>query len=113
MGVFGLGTLGALLWLLPASVASSNLVFDDEGIEVLSLWRRRRYLRYRDITKVRWSISGGYVLRASTGVSLFVSEALGGGLTLARYVLTHLPQTAVVSPRARKHLVAWAASDAQ
>lgn len=90
-----------------------HVLFDHEGIEAVSPWRKRRRIAYRDLVRIRRSfLSEGFVLQSATGVVVSVPDTFSGGITFAHLVLQHLPSTAAVSASARRKLVARAADEA-
>jgi hypothetical protein len=90
----------------------NHLRFDQHGIEAISFWRKRRSLPYRDLIGVRRKFTNdGFVLRGSNGVTLSISDSVGGWVTLANQILQHLPDGAKVSKAARRTLSTWAAAD--
>jgi hypothetical protein len=111
--VLGVLIFGILIMPFSIGALGRHFLFDDEGIEVISAWRRRRFLRYREIVRVRRTIGEGYVLRTSKGVRIHVPDNLSGGLTLAAKIAKHMPEGASVTRAARAKLAACAASEAE
>ena len=114
MFVSGLVILALILPITPLFLGAYGkfFLFDHEGIEAVTPWRKRRRISYRDIVRIRRRFLGeGFVLRAANGVVLRVPDAFSGGITLAYLILQHLPTTAAVSASARRKLTAWAADE--
>jgi hypothetical protein len=112
--IIGMLTIGLLSVPLFISPSGRHFLFDDEGIEVISPWRRRRFLAYREIVRVRRTFEHeGFVLRTVNGMAVHIPDNLSGGITLAAKVLKHLPEGAKVSRAARAKLLASSVIDAE
>ena len=110
----GLALVGLLIAPFFISSSGRHLLFDDEGVEVVSPWRGRRSFRYREITRIRRTFEHeGYIVRTAKGDVIHVPDHLSGGITLAAKLLKHLPEGARVSKAARAKLLACSVIEAE
>lgn len=112
--VLGMLLVGLMITPFFLGPAGRHFLFDDESIEVVSAWRRRRTIRYREIVRIRRSLENeGYVVRTSKGARLYIPDHLSGGITLAAKISQHVPESAKLSKAARAKLLASATAEAE
>lgn len=112
--VLGMLIVGLMITPFFLGPAGRHFLFDDESIEVVSAWRRRRVVRYREIVRIRRSFENeGYVVRTSGGARLYIPDHLSGGITLAAKISEHAPKSAKLSKAARAKLLESATTEAE
>jgi hypothetical protein len=103
---------GFLALSIPLSIEIFRVAhrIDETGIERVSPWRRRAFVRWAEVRSLRWSQSSKwFVMEGKDGERVRVSSYLSGLGTFAKLSLAHVPREAI-DPETSKQL--WMLRDA-